>query len=49
MTDVSAALGTDFVGIAAEFGEQAIHTYEGTETIQTVLVGRDITGVGAFA
>ena len=27
---------------------QAIHTYEGTETIQTLLVGRDITGVGAF-
>jgi glutaryl-CoA dehydrogenase len=28
---------------------EAIHTYEGTETIQTLLVGRDITGVGAFA
>lgn len=27
---------------------EAIHTYEGTETIQTLLVGRDITGVGAF-
>src|SRR5690348_9609039 len=27
----------------------AIHTYEGTETIQTLIVGRDITGVGAFA
>ena len=26
-----------------------IHTYEGTETIQTLIVGRDITGVGAFA
>jgi glutaryl-CoA dehydrogenase len=28
---------------------EAIHTYEGTETIQTLLVGREITGVGAFA
>ena len=27
---------------------EAIHTYEGTETIQTLVVGRDITGVGAF-
>jgi glutaryl-CoA dehydrogenase len=28
---------------------EAIHTYEGTETIQTLIVGRDITGVSAFA
>jgi glutaryl-CoA dehydrogenase len=28
---------------------EAVHTYEGTETIQTLIVGRDITGVGAFA
>jgi glutaryl-CoA dehydrogenase len=28
---------------------EAIHTYEGTEAIQTLIVGRDITGVGAFA
>ena len=28
---------------------EAIHTYEGTETIQTLLVGRSITGVGAFS
>jgi len=28
---------------------EAIHTYEGTETIQTLIVGRDVTGVGAFA
>jgi glutaryl-CoA dehydrogenase len=28
---------------------EAIHTYEGTESIQTLIVGRDITGVGAFA
>jgi alkylation response protein AidB-like acyl-CoA dehydrogenase len=27
---------------------EALHTYEGTETIQTLLVGREITGVGAF-
>ena len=28
---------------------EAIHTYEGTGTIQTLLVGREITGVGAFS
>ena len=27
----------------------ATRTYEGTETIQTLIVGRDITGVSAFA
>ncbi len=28
---------------------EAIHTFEGTETIQALIVGRDITGVSAFA
>jgi glutaryl-CoA dehydrogenase len=28
---------------------EVIHTYEGTETMQTLIVGRDITGLGAFA
>jgi glutaryl-CoA dehydrogenase len=28
---------------------EAIYTLEGTETIQTLIVGRDITGTGAFA
>jgi glutaryl-CoA dehydrogenase len=28
---------------------EALHTYEGTETIQTLIVGRDVTGVGAFS
>jgi glutaryl-CoA dehydrogenase len=28
---------------------ESIHTFEGTETIQTLIVGRDITGVGAFS
>jgi glutaryl-CoA dehydrogenase len=27
---------------------EAIHTFEGTETIQTLIVGRDITGLSAF-
>jgi glutaryl-CoA dehydrogenase len=27
---------------------EAIHTFEGTETMQTLIVGRDITGVTAF-
>ena len=28
---------------------EAIYTFEGTETIQTLIVGRDITGLSAFA
>ena len=28
---------------------EAVHTFEGTETIQTLSVGRDITGISAFA
>ena len=28
---------------------EVLHTYEGTETMQTLIVGRDITGTGAFA
>jgi glutaryl-CoA dehydrogenase len=28
---------------------ESIHTFEGTETVQTLIVGRDITGVGAFS
>ncbi len=27
---------------------EVLHTYEGTETMQTLIVGRDITGVSAF-
>ncbi|GAA4550879.1 acyl-CoA dehydrogenase family protein [Pseudonocardia xishanensis] len=28
---------------------EAIHTFEGTETMQTLIVGKDITGLGAFS
>ncbi len=28
---------------------ESLHTYEGTESIQALLIGRDLTGVGAFA
>jgi glutaryl-CoA dehydrogenase len=35
------------LGIVGEDIE-AIHTYEGTETMQTLIVGRDITGASAF-
>ncbi|MFC5338741.1 acyl-CoA dehydrogenase family protein [Leucobacter denitrificans] len=28
---------------------EAIHTYEGTETVQALIIGREITGIGAFA
>jgi glutaryl-CoA dehydrogenase len=27
---------------------EAIHTFEGTETMQTLIVGRAITGIGAL-
>ena len=27
---------------------ESLHTYEGTETMQTLIVGRDVTGVSAF-
>jgi hypothetical protein len=28
---------------------EAIHTYEDSETVQARVVGKDVTGVGAFA
>ena len=28
---------------------ESIHTFEGTETMQTLIVGRDISGTGAFS
>ena len=43
-------------GILLEYGVmqhladiEAIHTYEGTESVQALLIGRDITGLSAFA
>ncbi len=43
-------------GILLEYGVmqhmadiEAIHTYEGTESVQALLLGRDITGMSAFA
>ena len=30
------------------FDVEAVHTFEGTETMQTLIVGRDITGTSAF-
>jgi hypothetical protein len=30
-------------------GIESIHAFEGTETIQTLIVGRDITGVSSFS
>ena len=36
-------------GISRFFGDaEAVHTYEGTREMNTLIVGRDITGVGAF-
>jgi glutaryl-CoA dehydrogenase len=27
---------------------EIVYTYEGTDTIQSLIVGRDVTGIGAF-
>jgi glutaryl-CoA dehydrogenase len=36
--------------VARHFADiEAIHTYEGTETVQALIIGRDITGISAFA
>ncbi|MGP9529180.1 acyl-CoA dehydrogenase family protein [Glutamicibacter sp. AOP5-A2-18] len=36
--------------VARHFADiEAIHTYEGTETVQALIMGRDITGISAFA
>jgi len=45
MTLVAAGL----VQMELSRGDGASHTFEGTEGIQTLIVGRDITGVSAFA
>jgi glutaryl-CoA dehydrogenase len=37
-------------GVAQHMADiEAIHTYEGTESVQALLLGRDITGMSAFA
>jgi glutaryl-CoA dehydrogenase len=28
---------------------EVVHTYEGTDSIQSLIVGRDVTGLSAFA
>lgn len=36
--------------VARHFADlEAIHTYEGTETVQALIIGREITGISAFA
>ena len=36
--------------VARHFADiEALHTYEGTETVQALIIGREITGVSAFA
>ena len=35
--------------VARHFADiEALHTYEGTETVQALIIGRDITGISAF-
>ncbi|MHA6793962.1 acyl-CoA dehydrogenase family protein [Pseudonocardia bannensis] len=38
----------DFHAIRHMADIESLHTFEGTETIQTLIVGRDITGISAF-
>ncbi|MBO1902976.1 acyl-CoA dehydrogenase family protein [Leucobacter weissii] len=36
--------------VARHFADlESLHTYEGTETVQALIIGRDITGLSAFA
>ncbi|WP_279403444.1 acyl-CoA dehydrogenase family protein, partial [Arthrobacter sp. JCM 19049] len=36
--------------VARHFADmEALHTYEGTETVQALIMGRAITGISAFA
>jgi glutaryl-CoA dehydrogenase len=36
--------------VARHFADiEALHTYEGTETVQALIIGREITGLSAFA
>jgi glutaryl-CoA dehydrogenase len=36
--------------VARHFADmEAVYTYEGTGTVQTLIVGREITGIQAFA
>ena len=36
--------------VARHFADiEALHTYEGTETVQALIIGRGITGLSAFA
>ena len=54
-----AAIARDLLGgngillenrVARHFSDiEALHTYEGTETVQALIIGRDITGISAFA
>ena len=53
MTDANFATLVDFAAgglmlTAVLTDIEAIYTYEGTEHVQSLIVGRDITGVGAF-
>lgn len=46
----AALLHADRAHVIRHLGDiEMLHTYEGTETMQTLIVGRDITGVSAFA
>jgi hypothetical protein len=41
-------LPADHEEVSSRSPKEAIHTFEGTATIQNLIVGRDITGVSAF-
>jgi glutaryl-CoA dehydrogenase len=54
-----AAIARDLLGgngillenrVARHFADiEALHTYEGTESVQALIIGREITGTSAFA
>ena len=46
----STIAGEAYVAVIRHMADlEAIHTFEGTQTMQTLIVGRDITGISAFA
>ena len=48
-TEDASAIGAVYLAMQAlGMDIEAIHTFEGTETMQTLIVGREITGLSAF-
>ena len=49
MAACQAVSGVFEPALPAALAIEALHTYEGTETVQALIIGREITGISAFA